>query len=710
MDTVPVQRVRQHREAAPPPQRKPFLTVHGNVMYDFYYQSHVDTPFLEKDIYQHTVQTVLDITIRDNYPLHLAFSTNQGNSSWFRDMTGINLRYSNLDFKNALLQRAKGWDAGKLKQLKELEALKVEMENKWKDVYKMRGWVNDGVRVRKIIELREKLYNAQHSEGMQLPAGNFPNARLPQVDYKALNIPEPGIKKPAMPDVDTSSMQRILYEYTVQKARLDSMQQAVSKLEEKYFKLEKAYGARKGQLMEVLAKSRNNKELSENLEMLNLPDTILPKGYRSLLAVKSVGIGRTMVDYSELTAKNISITGFQAEYNPSYYVAVATGAVDYRFRDFIVNTNRVKQYLNIVRIGTGMKDGNNIIASFYTGKKQVYNFNTSTPNVEAPDYRIMGFSLEGRWQLNRNNFIVGEVAKSSMPYYMRKPQHESVPGSMVQFDDHTNEAYAVSAGSFIPATGTRMTGTFKVMGGNFQSFSLYSTGSTQQAWMAKVDQPFFKQQLTITASIRKNLFSSIFENADYQSNTVFKSIQATFRRKHWPVVSLGYFPSSQLMKLEEGKYMENLFYTLVGTVSHFYQYNGISMNTMFSGTKFYNRQADSGFVYFNSTNLLLNQSIFLNRLTINGTLSSAISRDYNLHGADGGLQYRLREWLEIGGGLKYNYQTVYDLQQLGYNGNARITIPKLGEISVMADKGFVPGVNRRLVSNNTGRLTYTKIF
>jgi hypothetical protein len=67
-------------------------------------------------------------------------------------------------------------------------------------------------------------------------------------------------------------------------------------------------------------------------------------------------------------------------------------------------------------------------------------------------------------------------------------------------------------------------------------------------------------------------------------------------------------------------------------------------------------------------------------------------------------------WLEIGGGVKYNYQTVYQLKQTGYSANTRINIPKVGEIALMADKGFVPGVNRQLVSNETGRLTYTKVF
>lgn len=678
------------------PQHKPFLVVHGNVMYDFYYQSNADTPYLEKEIYQHTVQTSLEITVRDRYPVRVAFTTMRGNSYLFRDLTGANMQYTNRDFKNILLQNAQQWDAGQLKQWKELEELKLRIAARLKEINRLKSWKSGPSALQQMIEERERKLYGKVKDSLSLNAG----------------VPDSLGKLTALKDKADSLSRKVKDTYDANAAKLDSLQKELARWETLYNQKRQLLGARKQQLMDVLTKSRNNKELADSLQAMNLPDSVLPRGFRTLLAVRSVGIGRTLVDYSELTAKNISITGVQAEYNPSYYVAFATGAVDYRFRDFVVNDNRVRQYLNMVRVGTGMKEGNNVILSFYTGKKQVYNFNTPAggATTEAPDYKIMGVSLEGRWQINKNNYIVGEAAKSSMPYYQREDHSQGLGASMVSMSDHSNEAFAVTAASFVPLTGTRLSGMFKRMGANFQSFSLYATGSAQSAWMIKADQPLFKQQLTLTGSIRQNIYTSVFENASYRSNTVFKSIQATFRRKKWPVLSLGYFPSSQLMKLSDDKYIENLFNTLVGTASYFYQYRGISMNTIFSGTRFYNHQTDSGFVYFNSTNLLLNQTVFLGKFTVNGGLSSATNQDYAVYGADGNLQYRVSSWLELGGGLKYNYQTTYRLQQTGYTANAKVNIPKIGEIALMADQGFVPGVNKQLVPNKTGRLTYTKIF
>src|SRR5262249_50679675 len=118
--------------------------------------------------------------------------------------------------------------------------------------------------------------------------------------------------------------------------------------------------------MAEIQQMNNPAELRKKMPALGLSDSSLPKGYKTLMAIKSFNIGRTVVNYSELSAKNISVNGVQAEYNPSGYYAFAAGSVDYRFRDFIVQQpNQPKQYLNIYRIGQGMKDGNSVILTYF---------------------------------------------------------------------------------------------------------------------------------------------------------------------------------------------------------------------------------------------------------------------------------------------------------------------------------------------------------
>jgi hypothetical protein len=156
--------------------------------------------------------------------------------------------------------------------------------------------------------------------------------------------------------------------------------------------------------------------------------------------------------------------------------------------------------------------------------------------------------------------------------------------------------------------------------------------------------------------------------------------------------------------------MEQLFYMLTGTATHTYKYRGIMMNSMLTYSRFYNKQTDSAFVYFNSRNIMAAHTVFLNRFTLSSQASAAITEEYSLYGLNGEASWKAKSWLEVGGSLKYNRQTVYHIQQWGYGGNSRVNIPHVGEILIQVDKTYIPGGGKQLVSNNTGRLTYTRIF
>ncbi|MBS0030639.1 hypothetical protein ACTJJ0_24250 [Chitinophaga sp. 22321] len=666
-----------------PPAKVPFLTIHGNVMYDYYYQSNIDTPYTEKDIYQHTVQTNLSITVRNKYPLRFSFSTQAGNSSLFRNLTGARLYYTNRDFKQQLLANARNWGALKLKQQHELDTLRAYKQRLEEKIADLRSLMNTPSYMQRLIEAREMILKRQR-------------------DSIAGNITVPG-------SVD-SLYNDLVAKTEAGKQTIDSLQRISDKVQQRYLVLTQKLDRQKANLMDVLQHSRNNRELSDALDGMNLPDSILPKGFRTLLAIRSFGIGRTMADYSELTAKNISITGVQVEYNPSYYLAVASGVVDYRFRNFIVKENRSPQYINLVRAGIGMKEDNHVFLTYYTGKKQLYGANAMPQGQEPVDNHLMGLALEAQWRLGKNTYLVAEAAKSSSPYNTRKVHGETNFNSMLNFTGHTNEAYTASFNTVISSSKTRLRSMYKLMGSDFQSFSLYTTGSRQTAWSIQAEQPFFRQQLLVTGAIQKNTFATFYQPSNYESNTVFKSLQVSLRIPHWPVVSLGYQPSSQLVKLNDDHFTEQLFNMLTGTATYAYKYRGIMMNSMLTYSRFYNRQTDTAFVYFNSRNIMASHTVFLKKFTLGSQASAAITEDYALYGLSGDVNWRALPWLEAGGSLKYNEQTVYHIRQWGYGLNSRVNIPHVGEIQLRGEKIYLPGAGRQLVSNNTGRLTYTRIF
>jgi hypothetical protein len=679
------------------PARIPFLQVHGNVMYNVNYYSNIDTPYNEQDVYQHTVQTYLDVTIKGKYPMRVYLTNRFTNSKLFRNFSDLNLNYNNTQFTQKIKAQVREKFLASLPSPTAPDSLKYELDETLKKLRSLDAWVKNPGLLQKLVEAREK----------------FLRDSLARMAGKMDTTSQVSILDSAKLRLRTDTLEAT---YTLRKQQVDSLRARIVALQQ-------LIKSAKGQSQESINKvcreidqAKSPAKLKEVMDENHIADTILPKGYKTLMAIRSFGVGRTVVNYSELSAKNISVNGFQAEYNPDAYYALATGSVDYRFRDFIVKGPKQSgQYLTVLRYGRGLKDGNNIIFTWFGGRRQLYNAGTvdtlQNTSVQTPSSALMGFTLEGNYRLTKNITFTAEVAKSSYPVYAKDSSGKnSLPAQMLEMSNRHNEAYSLKAEGLFPKTQTTVRGTFKRLGANFQSFSTFTDGSAQTAWSANIQQLFFKRQLTLMLGANTNDFSNPFIGSQYKSTTVFKSVQATWRRNRWPVISVGYFPSSQITKLGDGLYRENLFYTLTSNVTHSYQVNKVIMNSALVYTQFYNRSTDSGFVYFNTKNLLLSQSAFINQLTLQSNASGAFNQDYRLYTVEGRAAYNLNKYVMVGAGVKYNYQTTYDIEQLGYSAETTFQIPRLGQIQFSAEKGFIPGMNKQLVPNNTGRATYFKTF
>lgn len=696
-----------------------FLKVHGNVLYDLNYYSGIDTPFYQKDVYQHTIQAYLDITVKDHYPVRLYITNRFGNSSFYKKFTDINLLYTSNLFVQPLKEQLKKKMVEGLQSSLKLDSLKKILDFKHNELKALQSWQHNPAILQKLVEAKEQeLFNKQTTSNDSLKSKlsslpSFNNFQVQDLLSTFNDLLDSGKQRIAHDSLLQSKKDSVVNAYEAKKKRIDSLKQEVAALEKKYNELQQKFANISTATSKEIDVIKNPHELQSKMQALHIGDSIMPKGYKTLMALRTVGIGRNIINYSELSVKNISVTGLQVEYNPSYYVAFAAGTVDYRFRDFVTqNYHHPKQYVAVARIGAGMKDGNNVILTYYAGRKQIYNSFTDTinPNTQIVSPYLMGFTIEGNYKVGNNNLITAEVAKSSMPYYRANNKSNSLLSGTVRLNDRSNEAYSIKVASFIPRTNTAINGYYKHFGINFQSYSIFTNGSSQSAFNVRVEQPFFKRTLDIVASVNANDFSNPYIPSGYKSSTVFKSIQATLRKKNWPIISLGYFPTSQLTKLNDDKFIQNLFYTLVGDVNYLYRFHNTLYSTTFLYTQFYNDSRDSGFVYFNTKNLMVNQTIFLNRFTLQLNGSEAVNNYYRLYEAGGNMQFKWNDWLSIGSGIKYNVQTVYNIKQIGYSANATLKIPVLGEFMFMIEKGFIPGANRRLVTNNVGRFTYFKSF
>ncbi len=685
------------------------------------YRSNIDTPFAEKEVYQHMVQTYLDVTVRDQYPMRVYLTTRFSNSAYFPNFSDLGLQFNQSQFARQVKEQIKQRLLAQL-AAKDTAALRDLLKKNLRDEAQLQQWLRDPAVFERMVEERERVFWAQQRKA----AGDSTHATAParpvlpvfSLNDKFGRSAPAATAVPAKDSLPPAALSRLdslkqvpepmADKYEHAKLLLDSLKKETKTLTGQYDKWKQDNNP--NTLRNEIDGIDNVQQLRQKMQAWQVPDSVLPKGYKKLFAVKSFGIGRNILDYSALTARNISVTGVQVEYNPSYYAAFASGFVDYRFRDYVVQTGGPRQYATVLRFGQGTRDGNHLIFSYYFGSRRLYNTATIAQTGTPPNYNLVGYSLEGRYRLNRNHYLDAELAKSSLPYYNSTNNKGTLLSQAMQFSDNTNMAWRLQWQSFFPATYTRVTGSWQRAGSNFQSFSVFTSGTTQTNWMARVEQPFFNRHLNIVASIRTNEYTNPYIGYSFSGNTVFKSIQATLRLRKWPTLSVGYYPSSQLTKLSDTQYYENQFYTLVGTMTHFYRFNKLSMNSTLVYSRFYNRAADSGFVYFNTRNWLFNQSIIAGRFTWLAGLSESANTDYTLYGVEAGMRIRIRQWLSLQGGTKYSQQTVYNREVWGYSGGITLKLARLGEVQGTLDKGFIPGTAKALVPNNTGRISYFKIF
>jgi len=669
---------------SPTPPHTPFVQVHGNVLYNLNYYSHIDTPYNETNIYQHTIETWLDIIVKGQYPFRIFLTNHFSNSSLFRNYSDFNFSYNNSGFNQLLRDQLRREYLQTLPSQKVIDSLQRVLNNDWQKIHGLSNWEKN-----------------------------------PGLDQKLVEDREASMKKPST-STDTSAHTGPAGEigaadslFAQKQREADSLRKEIARLQQLLGATHQASQAEVNHNLADIQGLNNPGQVDKKLQGMGMADSSLPKGYKTLMAVKSFNLGRSAVNYSELSARNISINGVQAEYNPSTYYAFATGTIDYRFRDFLIRQpGEPRQYLNIVRIGKGLKDGNSVILTYFMGRRQLNTAATSdSVTGQVPSSSLMGMTIEGNYHITKNILFTGEVAKSSSPAYTGDTTKGHGEGAtLFSFNDRSNEAWSTKLNAFFPETQTRVRAGYKHLAQDYQSFSIFTDGSAQSAWNASVDQVLFKKQLDILIGANTNDFTNPLISQDYRSTTVFKTLQATFRRKDWPVISLGYFPSSQITKLGNGEYIENLFYTLMGNTTWSYRLHHLLMNTTVVYTQFYNKSADSGFTYFNTRNLLLSQTAFLDKFTVTLNASGAENQSYQLYTLEGKVQHSIGKILTVGAGLKYNRQTVYDIDQFGYSAEAGLRLKRLGQIQFTAEKGFIPGMNKVLVPDNTGRLTYLKSF
>lgn len=409
------------------------------------FRSAIDTPYIEQNIGQHLTYTQLDVSVA-GLPFQVSYYGMGTNSVYLRNYNDFRVAFNVPSFQ-------------RLKQ----EELR-----------------------RKINSLTEKVQPGELTQSLTGVKNRIKNIKLQLNSTELLNRYLKAKQNIAYADrlPDSISDKTALIESSKNTvATYEQQRQSLYKLESVRDSLQLVYQEKAKKLQQLrqvangnLYTSQGIQQIREELKKNDLLDKKTDRLLKSAYAVRSFAVGRTLPHMSNLTVKNINITGINFEYNAgNIYTALTAGKIDFRSRDFMYGKpSRIPQTVYAAAMGYGAKESNHVIITGYSGKKQIIS------NSELTASPLSGISIEGQWKVGRYFSISGEAAQSTSPVYASSQGVQKRRGFKIS--DNSNKAYSLQVSGLLPAVGTRIDGYYQKTGINFQNFTNYRVNANTSTW------------------------------------------------------------------------------------------------------------------------------------------------------------------------------------------------------------------------------------
>jgi hypothetical protein len=672
--------------------------IHSDVLYDYQQHSSPDTSFQGSSFVQQQAVVNVYAPLFGKYPVVFHAGVLRTNVPYINNYIDVSVQFDRKTYGSSQLNNAQGLVLQQIAGEERKDSLLyLQSEDRFNQHQSLGAWLTSDKTLQQLIGSGNVVN--QYPNGDSAATGAL--GQLRQISLQQPSISQ-ALSAPHNP-VDTSGAM----------PSTDSLQKAIAFIGTYADKLKewRQSGTERDSLQHLYDSSRNvlqgRKDSADKLTNAGDISGLKKMGGDTtkqswLMGIRQFSLGRSMVNYTELSAKNISLLGFNAEYYNHYYFALAAGRIDYRYLDFLLATPTPKQNLLLARFGIGEPEHKHLYFTVYTGTKQTSYVNT---NGDPAVGKLTGITLEGRLPVDRNTYLTGEIAKSTYPQYIATG---TAPGKMFGFSSRDNEAYSVQLFSYLPGTDTRIYGMYNKMGVYFQSFNLFNNNASTSSWQGRVDQYFWKKKVSVTASVKKDDYTTPFIVNNYKSRSVFYSLQASLRLRKWPVFSAGFMPSSQ-MTIVNNQWVDNRFYMLMGSSNYAYKVRGIFMNSSLVYTRYFNSSNQTGFLFYDAQSWFFNHSVLFKRFTLTGSATVTLGPGYYLLSVGPSAQWRISNTLSVGAGAKYN--DLNNVQEImGYNGNVTWQVGHLGRLSCSYERGYIPGQNNELFRNNWGRATYFKNF
>lgn len=613
----------------------------------------------------------MNIVVAEKLPFTITYFERQSNSRFFRDYRDIRIEFNRTEFQNINAKRLENY-VTQLADRAKNPLLKPSLQYTDRQLRSLEHWLNSREMVKRLIESKTAILNGGKIDSVtQILDTSLKEAREFIAFYELL---------------------------ATKKHRLKACRDS---LEKEYIQSEK-FAAAAQQISNSSLSQIEKQRLLQNLSGLSDSEkTDLKKRIQRMGAIQSFAVGKVLPNYSELTLKNVNITGINFEYYDRIYFAVSVGALDYRARDFFRDDRRRKpQLVYLSRVGYGPKQGSHIHLTAFRGKKQLLNTGHNPNNLD-----IYGLSLEAQL-LYKTHRVLAEIAQSASPPLVNQGNHTEKASFKVR--DWKNKAWSFRLNSIFPKTKSKFEAFYRYRGINFQSFSSYYANAAMHSWQVGGVQYFWKKQLRLNVAVSRNNYENTELPVRYTGQTNFTTASILFKRKKWPSLQIGYMPASQLSEID-GQIYENFYHALNLMTNYNYRLGLARAYSVFSYHRFYNDSKDTGFIYYNARNYYFSQLFQFASYAATLNIARSQSSDFTLTVFETGINLKIKKLHGAGVGVKIN-QLNNESVQVGLYGNLRVLIPKVGELNAWIEKAYLPAWNNQLTRNELCNIGFTRFF
>jgi hypothetical protein len=650
---------------------KPLIAFdHAMVSYGYDFRSLIDTPYFIQNLSQQQARSYFGFTLAERLPFTGSIYIRKSNSPVFRDIYDVQLQFDVERYKSILSSRQKkmlshDW-AGLTDSLAEKRYLLKKKE--WEELLRQQQLYSG----QQIVEAHEIIKIPQSTFDLGL-ADSINNKRYDSIRATAILF---------------------LQQY-------DSLSRKIADVHRQKDSLAALY---EQALQEGKAMQSRMTEVRTGVNSLykSQQDRLLNKMYQQkwLYHVRSLSLGRSTLPASDLTARNLALTGLHFEYNSWYYLAVSAGLIDYRFRDFIQYQQLARQYLYLLRLGIGRIDQSYIIGSYFGGRKQLFQ---PTVTNNRGTVSLSGLTVEGRWQWLQGGYIQGEIGQTITPSNSTVGER----GKNWRLSDWSHKAISMRLYHYFPQLRGKVDAHYRYTGSGYQAFHNFQVNTAQKNWRVKYDQQLFRRRLRLSASMSRNDFANPFIIHSH-SNTLFKTLQLTWQHPKWPVISIGYLPMSQTLAVENFV-QEFRFQTFQGNVFHSYALGEAKGATTLYYTKYVSTDVDTVLPYHQAESIFATQQFHFKKLSITVGVSKTSNPDFQYTVFDEGIQLPLSRKINLGTGIKINQLNTTQLKTGGYI-HSDIYLFKSDLLSIRFEQGYLPTSKGQLVTNASGSVQFTKVL